>query len=266
VEVDLLDAVDRANRAAYRAFAERSGGRVDERDGLTLVVGAHPSPIITNVAWRTNATVQASDVPDRVRGFYAKVGHVASLMTAEHLDADIEALLPSLGWRSIRLPGMVATDRMPDGDSPADAQVRWVRSNDDLVDFRNVVKAGFADSDEEREVVETVFSRPESLAGDTAAAIVSIERVDAAAAMVIVLDGVAVVGWVATAPEYRRRGLGAFVTRAVTNRGFDIGASFATLQASRMGHGVYERLGYRDVAKYRVWLPPEWSPRGPDAA
>jgi GNAT superfamily N-acetyltransferase len=266
VAVDVLDAADRANRAAYRAFAERSGGHVEERDGLTLVVGAHPSPIIINTAWRSDAGVAAAGIPEAVTRFYAKIGHVGSVMTAQHLDADIEAILPTLGWRSIRLPGMVAPRRIPDEASPEGTRLRWVGSAADLVDFRHVVQAGFADSDEEREVVETVFSKPESLGATSAGAVVSVDGVDAAAAMVLVLDRAAVVGWVATIPDYRRRGLGAFVTRAVTNQGFDLGAAFATLQASRMGHGVYERLGYRDVAMYRVWLPPSWSPRGPDAA
>ena len=262
--VDVLDAADRANRAAYRAFAERSGGHVAERDGLTFVVGAHPSPIITNVAWRMDAAVAAADIPEAVTRFYAELDHVGSVMTAEHLDADIETLLVTLGWHSIRLPGMVAPRRLAEEGAPADARLRWVRPDADLADFRRVVQAGFADSDEEREVVATVFGRPESLGGKSAAAVVSVDGVDAAAAMVLVLDEAAVVGWVATVPDHRRRGLGAFVTRAVTNKGFDLGASFATLQASRMGHGVYERLGYRDVATYRVWLPPGWSPRGPD--
>jgi GNAT superfamily N-acetyltransferase len=261
-----VGAADRANRAGFRAFAERSGGHVEEHDGLTFVVGAHPSPIITNVVWRTDPDAHAGDIPDLVAGCYAKRGHVASVMTAEHLDGDIDAFLSTLAWQSIRLPGMVAAHRLPDEAEPAGAHLRWVRSDDDLTDFRRVVQAGFAESEEERELVAAVFAKRESVSDGDAAAVVSIDGVDAAAAMVIRLDDAGVVSWVATVPEYRRRGLGAFVARAVTNAGFDLGASFVTLQASSMGHGVYERIGYRDVLIYRLWLPPTWSPRGPDPA
>ena len=72
-------------------------------------------------------------------------------------------------------------------------------------------------------------------------------------AMVIVLEGVGFVGWVATAPAARGRGVGGAVTAWVTNRAFEEGADFASLQASPMGASVYERLGYRRLFGYRVW-------------
>ena len=82
----------------------------------------------------------------------------------------------------------------------------------------------------------------------------------AAAALVYVEGAGAVVAWVATAPEARRRGLGRFVTAAVTNRGLDLGAAWVTLQASDMGAPLYRAMGYRDVSMSRVWLAPSPQP------
>ena len=51
-------------------------------------------------------------------------------------------------------------------------------------------------------------------------------------------------------PAARGRGLGDLVTRVVTQRAFDLGAAFVSLQASEMGEPVYRRMGYREVHRY----------------
>ncbi|HEU4356339.1 MAG TPA: GNAT family N-acetyltransferase [Actinomycetota bacterium] len=63
---------------------------------------------------------------------------------------------------------------------------------------------------------------------------------------------------VATRPEARGRGYGEAVTWAATLCRPDLPA---TLQASDMGRPVYERMGYRTVADFTVWVRPERSPR-----
>jgi len=61
------------------------------------------------------------------------------------------------------------------------------------------------------------------------------------------LDGVAGVYCVATLPEERRKGFGAFATaeplRLARRRGYRVGV----LQSSESGHPVYRRLGFQDV-------------------
>ena len=72
----------------------------------------------------------------------------------------------------------------------------------------------------------------------------------AAGAMVVVTHGVAGIYWVGTTPEARGRGLAELCTRAATNRGFDLGARVAALQASVMGEPIYARMGYVEVTRY----------------
>ena len=68
-----------------------------------------------------------------------------------------------------------------------------------------------------------------------------------AAAMTLLSHGIAGVYWVATLAAARGQGLADVVTRAVTNRGFELGAAVNTLQASPMGESIYRRMGYEDA-------------------
>ncbi|HUQ77258.1 MAG TPA: GNAT family N-acetyltransferase [Patescibacteria group bacterium] len=62
---------------------------------------------------------------------------------------------------------------------------------------------------------------------------------------------------IATIESARRRGLGAAITERVAADGYAAGCDVAILQASPMGHSVYERLGYRTVVEYDAWIEPE---------
>jgi ribosomal protein S18 acetylase RimI-like enzyme len=61
---------------------------------------------------------------------------------------------------------------------------------------------------------------------------------------------------VATPVQYRGRGYGAAVTSHALREGFDEGARFGYLQSSTIGHGVYQRLGFRDVEEYTLLTRP----------
>ena len=56
---------------------------------------------------------------------------------------------------------------------------------------------------------------------------------------------------VATPAEFRGRGFAAMVTCEATNHLFDLGASRVVLQASKLGFGVYERLGFSVYDHYQ---------------
>lgn len=62
---------------------------------------------------------------------------------------------------------------------------------------------------------------------------------------------------VATPPEHRGNGYATALTSDVVARGFDVGASFAWLEASPMGLGLYERLGFRRAWTVRCRAEPD---------
>jgi GNAT superfamily N-acetyltransferase len=61
------------------------------------------------------------------------------------------------------------------------------------------------------------------------------------------------VGWVATLPRARRRGLAGGVIRAALRKANERGRTSTTLWASAMGAPVYERLGYRILGHVHLW-------------
>lgn len=65
---------------------------------------------------------------------------------------------------------------------------------------------------------------------------------------------------VATLPSHRGRGYGAAITTAVVRQGFEAGASFALLQSSEAGYGVYQALGFRTLERWTTWVDPMRSP------
>ena len=62
---------------------------------------------------------------------------------------------------------------------------------------------------------------------------------------------------VATPEQHRGRGYGAAVTAQTVREGLAAGATAAYLQASPLGHPVYERLGFVTVERWRQWMPRE---------
>lgn len=61
---------------------------------------------------------------------------------------------------------------------------------------------------------------------------------------------------VATHPDARRRGLGALVMQGLHADARARGCTVAVLQASPMGHRLYQRMGYRDLGGWTSWVRP----------
>jgi len=73
-------------------------------------------------------------------------------------------------------------------------------------------------------------------------------------------SGVAGLYFVATIPEARRHGVGMAVTQAALEEARTLGCDSAILQASPMGAPMYERLGFQECCKLKLYL---YSPTTP---
>jgi GNAT superfamily N-acetyltransferase len=63
----------------------------------------------------------------------------------------------------------------------------------------------------------------------------------------------AVVAWVATAPEGRGRGVSTRLMARALADAHRAGMATSTLQATKLGRPVYEKLGYRDFGAVQMW-------------
>jgi ribosomal protein S18 acetylase RimI-like enzyme len=66
-------------------------------------------------------------------------------------------------------------------------------------------------------------------------------------------EGDCSIWWVATVPEARGRGLAPALMRRALADGSSRGCEVTTLQATKAGRPVYERLGYRSLGEIQMW-------------
>ena len=106
----------------------------------------------------------------------------------------------------------------------------WLRDG-----LRRFALLGFADGNPQRTYLARLDGRPVGTAlGFHAGSVLGIYNV-------------------AVLSDARGRGIGGAVTRAALQAGADDGCRIAVLESTALGHPVYERLGFRDVAEYRVY-------------
>jgi GNAT superfamily N-acetyltransferase len=223
-----------------------------------LVVGRHPSPVIANVAFRDlEDPAPAAGSIERIERHYGAIGHGVGLLLRVGPDEDLEAAAGAAGWASvIDLPVMVTPDPIAGVEIGGGITIRPADAQADLDAFREVLADGFADDEDERGMVRSVFAPSRSLASPGVRAILAYEADRAVGAGAEYrFDGSAVVGWITVLESHRRRGIGATITAILTNDALRDGAGFVALQASPMGAPVYRALGFRDVGLDRIWMP-----------
>lgn len=92
-----------------------------------------------------------------------------------------------------------------------------------------------------------------------------IARVDGAPAASVATThhgGDCAIWWVAVTPEARGRGLSSALMRRALADGRAAGCEVSTLQATKMGRPVYERLGYRGLGPIEMWERRKPAPAG----
>lgn len=243
-----------AHRALVEVFGQLYAAFGDARfeQASDLIVAVYPPLPIPqcNAAWVVEDSQVAVDaLPEAIAEIEAagarpwvqtRSGHSRTRRTALELGLT----------QSERIPGMVVR---PHELAAAGAPIEIDLVADDEVDDTN-------------EILADAFGAPKELFDDFCRAVSTIEGVSwyigrdgeriVSTAVGITQNGMTGIFNVATPPEQRGRGYGAALTSRAVRDGFDAGAELAYLQSSELGHGVYRRLGFREVEEYVLLTRP----------
>jgi GNAT superfamily N-acetyltransferase len=253
---DLEARAHAAHVAFLRLAADRSGGVAETIDGALAFVCGHPFPFLNGLVVKDAEATDAVDLIDRAAELFAERGREAWSIVTRSTGED-EALERAAGDHGLTVvnpnyPEMIATEALEPPALDRAVDVREVAGADDVATYWRLCREAYATLSFPPDIF-SAFARGGMLAPPAVGCLAWLDAEPVGAAMVFVLEGVGLVAWVAAAPAARGRGVGAAVTTWATNRGFEEGADFLSLQASPMGTSVYERIGYRHLFGYRVW-------------
>ena len=252
------DQVEGNVRAFLLEMGRVGGGVVRDDAEVTWTVGGSP------IGYH-NAVVACRAAPrraDRLADEWAAELDQRRLPGSWHLSPsmrpdDLEARLLARGFEDGGdEPAMVADLSVPTPDVPPveGLELERVRIARDLDDHRDVLARGFGEGPPEAAWVAEVFGRIGL--GDDVPWRHLVGRRDgravATATLFVHPPEVAGVYFVATTPDARRRGIGAAVTARAMEEARVLGCSAAVLGSSPMGYGVYRRLGFEEVFRYRL--------------
>ena len=238
-------------RVFFRGTPRPSGGHAVELDGVVAAVTpAVPERSLPNSVVYDSEEALAAALPE-LRALYEGAGVRAWTVwvpeyheRARSLLADAGHVLDAAPAAMIAELSQVEPPRSEDPEADADPS---------LADLGRINDLAYGTGDSFQRVVGEGPAHPRST---------YIARVDGKpAASVVSQDhaGDCSIWWVATVPEARGRGLAAGLMRRALADGRERGCEVTTLQATKPGRPVYERLGYRSLGAIEMWerrLPP----------
>ena len=239
---------------ALREQTRACDGAIVEEDGIALMQGPGPHPIL-NYAVRLDPDLEVRTALLVMTEFFGAHRHGFTLVLR---NADDESDLGDAAKRVglvdlLAPPEMMIEKPLPEKAPPLGAELREVTDAKGLADFRTVAAEAWMTYGIPSSVTGEIFSNEDFLIAPHIAAVVCYERdKPASGALVLLSHGIAGIYWVSTVSTGRGRGFAEACTRWVTNRAFDLGARAVSLQASPMGHPIYKRMGFTELATYRL--------------
>jgi len=233
-------------RSFFRTVPEGSdGGRLVQLDGvLATVTSAVPARSLPNsVIYETEEAL--ADGVGELRQIYEDAGVLAWTVWVPEYHERAAGLLERDGHKLDASPTAMIADLSavePPRDDDPEPDPQPLREDLGLINdlaygtgdaFQRIFGAGPADP------THTYVARVD---GQPAASVVSQDH-----------DGDCSIWWVATVPEARGRGLAPGLMRRALADGRARGCDVTTLQATKVGRPVYERLGYRGLGSIQMW-------------
>ena len=240
------------HRRALMSFARLTGNggetsRVLERDGVVASIAPavpHAS-IVNSVAYR-DADALAANLDELART-YDEAGVRAWTVWVPEDDREAASLLESAGHRLDAAPTAMVADlaALPDAE---DAELDW-DANAEPEDVARINDSAYG-------VPVGVFGAAIGRVRDIDGVRLYEARVEGAPACVLAtLDNVddCEVYLVATLADHRGRGLARRLLHHALTEARERGLAVSSLQATKLGYPVYERLGYERICALEMW-------------
>ena len=186
-----------------------------------------------------------ASVLDDVAGAYREAGVRAWTVWVPRQDEAARTLLEGAGHVLDAAPAAMAAD-LADVEPPRDTDLPPADSPR-LEELGALNDIAYGTGDQLGKVIGRGEGDPEHVyiareSGEAVAGLITSDH-----------EGDTSVWWVATAPEARGRGLASGLMRHALADGRERGNDISTLQATKMGRGVYEGLGYREFGVCEMW-------------
>jgi ribosomal protein S18 acetylase RimI-like enzyme len=231
---------------------------VQDRGGILLVAGASDFPGgYWNAAARDNGSVEPGDLAQAARAFFAPKKRMYTFSIIEKQDRDLEEyLLDNEYEERFEIPCMSVTKPLPKRALPDGVRIETMASAKHIKDFVEVSVLAYAMLGLPEVHTRSMFSKPEALLAKNILGFIAYRGDEPlATAVAFMTPDCGGLYWIGTRPNAQRLGLGALLTVHSTKAAFDAGAKVVTLQASKLGEPVYQRLGFETYDKLRRYGP-----------
>jgi hypothetical protein len=233
--------------------AERRGGEVRASGGMVLAASGMPMAMFNN-AFVLSPLDEPRQQIERAAEFFDELRMPFCVRIREGLDPATERVCEDLGLPySDTVPGMALTDMTLPDLRVQRLEIRTAQDEGTLADHRAVVSRNF-----NMPLDAVAEMLPASILDITDAELYVgyLEGRPVASSALFLTQRVAGIMNVATDHNVPGRRIGEALTWHCVRRGAEMGAIMANLQASEMGKGVYERMGFRVVSPYRTFHRP----------
>jgi len=241
---------------AFESVAEMvPGGVVEKMGGVTVVRTGIPG---FNMAFALAGPFSPREASRTIKRLYSKDEFPWSLVTTASASGAMEPLIRKHGLvQSLVEPGMVQSPipgRCP--PPPRKLDIRQVEDQDELLTFSRTGAASFGIHAANLDALAKGLAKGVGDGSFRGGCYLGYYDGKPVATSLRYTSGrVAGIYFVATAKEYRRRGIGEAMTWRAAVDGRKEKCSISVLQASEMGRPVYEGMGYRTVTNYQIWRP-----------
>ena len=245
-----VEAISWVARLTPGGCVQSVGSATIVRSGLALTA--------FNVVFALDRPRPPDQLGEQIGNLLVRGGTPWCLLTTDETSPDLRRVIDAFGLHlEGTLPGMV-WDPLPESvpAAPEGFAIRRLRDSSDARTFARTMMEGFGVAPDrfDRWAEGVVASGPRlSMKGGLYVAYAADRPVGTAVRLTT--GPIAGVYGVSTLAQFRCRGLGAAITCRAAIDGREEGCRLSYLQSSDLGRPVYEKIGYRFVENYRLWVP-----------